>query len=202
MNKENISWEEAQGLIRQGWSEWHLLCYESTADLPERPGAYEVRFKNYSFPRLRGMTNTLYIGCTDKRGVRKRLRSLIKGRHIARKRIRKITDELQKELEFRYKVTFLAKQTEAELLREYEEKHLELPPCNHITQVTSSLHPKNSLKSPGSKPYRLVYCFALRARLRPGFFLSLTRESLVSNPFWRSTGLRLSSASTRERAIP
>ena len=131
MNKEDVGWEEAQDLIRKGWSESQLLYYENTADLPELPGVYEVRFKNYSFPRLRGMTNILYIGCTDKRGIRKRLKSLIKGRHIARKRIRKIADELQKELEFRYKVTFLAKQAEAELLREYQEKHLELPPCNH-----------------------------------------------------------------------
>jgi len=131
LNKEDIGWEEAQDLIRVGWSEWQLLCYENTTDLPELPGVYEVRFKNYSFPRLRGMTSTLYIDCTDKRGIRKRLRSLIKGRHVARKRIRKIADELQKEPEFRYKVTFLAKQTEAELLMEYQEKHLELPPCNH-----------------------------------------------------------------------
>lgn len=131
MNKEDISLEKAEDLMRQGWSEWYLLCYENTVDLPEIPGVYEVRFKNYSFPRLRGITNILYIGCTDKGGLKKRLRSLIKGRHIARKRVYKITEELQKELEFRYRVTFLARQAEAELLREYQEKHLELPPCNH-----------------------------------------------------------------------
>ncbi len=131
LNKQDISWEKAQDLIHKGWSAWQLLCYEKTADLPEFPGVYEVRFKNYSFPRLKGTTKTLYIGCTPERGLKKRLRSLINGRHIARKRIRKIADELQKELEFRYMVTFLPKQAEAELLREYEEKHLELPPCNH-----------------------------------------------------------------------
>ncbi len=53
-----------------------------------------------------------------------------------------------------------------------------------------------------AQPYRLVYCFALRARFKPAFFLSLPRESLVSNPFWRSAGLRLSSASTKARAMP
>lgn len=117
--------------IDKGWFEWKSLHEKNITILPDFPGVYEVRFKNYSFPRLRGMTSTLYIGCTDKRGLRKRLRSLIKGRHVARKRIHKIADELQKELEFRYRVTFLAKQTEVELLKEYEEKYLELPPCNH-----------------------------------------------------------------------
>ncbi len=130
MNKVDISWEEAQNWIHKGWSEWQLLCDKNIADIPEFPGVYEVRLKNYSFPRLRGMTSILYIGCTDKRGLRKRLKSLIKGIHVAKERIRKIADELQEELEFRFRVDFRARQLEAELLKEYQDAHLELPTCN------------------------------------------------------------------------
>ena len=131
MSKKLPTYEEFNEWDKKGWSAWLPLDEKSIKEIPEFPGAYEVRTKGYSFLRLRGTTSILYIGCTDQRGLKVRIKGLIKGRHIARKRIQKIIDELGKELEFRFKVDMQAKQVEKQLLQEYEARHLELPPCNH-----------------------------------------------------------------------
>lgn len=135
MNKKELSYEEGKkeflNWMDKGWSEWWPLEGKSCEDLPDFPGVYEVRLKNYLFARLRGTTSIVYIGCTDQRGLRKRIKALVKGRHIARKRVQRIVNELQKQVEFRVKAVTNPKQTEKDLLKEYEEQHLELPPCNH-----------------------------------------------------------------------
>jgi hypothetical protein len=125
------TYEEFKEWENKGWSTWLPLDEKSIKEVPEFPGTYEVRTKDYSFPRLRGVTSILYVGCTDQRGLKVRIEGLIKGRHIASKRIQKVVDELERELEFRFKVDMQAKQVEKQLLQEYEAKHLELPPCNH-----------------------------------------------------------------------
>ena len=114
----------------KGWSDWLILNRNNVENLPEFPGVYEIRIKNREFERLKGTTKTIYVGCTEKRGLKKRLRGLINGKHIAKERITAIAKELNVELELRFKVDFGARKIEAKLLRDFQDKHLELPPCN------------------------------------------------------------------------
>ena len=131
MSQSDITCEEAKEWLEKNWSEWLPLDNTTVKTLPPLPGVYEVRLKDYSFPRLRGQTSTIYIGCTEARTLAKRLNGLLKGTHVARRRIDKIKNELKRRLEFRFRVAFAGKKIEQELLREYESQHLELPPCNH-----------------------------------------------------------------------
>jgi excinuclease UvrABC nuclease subunit len=124
-------WKEAKDWMAKGWSGWFPLDEKNIRSIPKFPGVYEIRIKDYSFARLRGSSNTIYIGSVEKRDLRKRLNGLIKGRHVASRRIEKIKNELNTGLEFRYRVEFAARELEQELLHEYECEHLELPPCNH-----------------------------------------------------------------------
>jgi excinuclease UvrABC nuclease subunit len=129
VRQSDITFEKAEASA--GWSQWLPLSSDVIKNLPPLPGVYEVRLKGYSFPRLRGQTSTIYIGSAEKRELAKRLNGLVNGRHVARRRIERIKNELKTDLEFRFRVEFAARQIEQELLREYECEHLELPPCNH-----------------------------------------------------------------------
>ena len=134
MRQPDITFESAEGYVKAGWSQWLPLSSDAIKNLPLLPGVYEVRLKDYSFPRLRGQTSTIYIGCTEDRELTKRLRALINGRHQASPRIERVKNELRKEVEFRYRLAFdgtHAKELEAEALDIYNDRHLERPPCNH-----------------------------------------------------------------------
>lgn len=131
MNKDEPAYKEFENWYNKGWSECQPLDQKSIKELPEFPGVYEVRTKNYSFPRLRGMSSVLYIGCAEQREFKIRIKSHAKGRGRSGKRIQRIAVELKKELEFRFKVELSAKQAEKDALKNYEHNHLELPPCNH-----------------------------------------------------------------------
>ncbi len=131
MSKEQPTYKEFQARYNKGWSDWRPLDERSIEQLPEFPGVYEVCTKNYSFPRLRDTASILYIGSTYELGLKKRIKSLINGKHVARQRIKGIADVLEVELAFRFKVELQGQQVEKELIEAYAIKHLELPPCNH-----------------------------------------------------------------------
>ena len=134
MSQAAITLEEAEALVEREWSRWLPLDKANINALPALPGVYEVRLKDYSFPRLRGQTSTIYIGCTEDRELAKRLKALINGRHQASPRIERVKKELKKELEFRYRLAFNgthAKELETKALDAYNDQHLERPPCNH-----------------------------------------------------------------------
>ena len=103
------------------------------------PGVYEIRIKDYSFPRLQGKTSTIYIGCAEKRELKKRLAGLTRSSRSKstvrsrRTNIERVKYDLHKELEFRFRCETEsgAKKLEGELLSEYENRHFELPPYNH-----------------------------------------------------------------------
>lgn len=128
--KESLR-KEFNKWISKGWSDWLLLSNNNTVNLPEFPGVYKVRIKDREFPRLKGTTSIIYIGCTEKRGLKKRIKGLIGGRHVAKTRINRIKQTLQVELEFRFQVDLTAREKEAELLSNFQDNHLELPSCNH-----------------------------------------------------------------------
>lgn len=134
MGQSDTTFEDAEAYVRAGWSEWLPLSDDAIKNLPALPGVYEVRLKDYSFPRLRGQTSTIYIGCTEERELAKRLKALINGRHHASPCIERVKNELKKELEFRYRLALNgthAKELETKALDAYNDQHLERPPCNH-----------------------------------------------------------------------
>jgi hypothetical protein len=139
MSQPNFDFNQFVDWIQKGWSQWLPLDKASVKTIPPLPGVYEIRVKNYSFPRLQGQTSTIYIGCAEKRELVKRLNGLTRdipsksGVRTRRTCIEKVKSGLQKELEFRYRCETeeRAKEVEQELLMQYETQHLELPPCNH-----------------------------------------------------------------------
>ena len=117
-------------LVNQGWSEWWPLDASVVGKIPEFPGVYEIAVTE-DFARLKGATKTLYIGSSDKRGLRALITA--RGRHIAKERLDRVRDELAETLWIRTLVTGIddAQGEEKALLRQFEQEHLELPPCNH-----------------------------------------------------------------------
>ena len=124
-HQDYLNWERAS------WSKWLPLNELNLKTMPEYPGVYKIGLIDHKFPRLLGTTNIIYIGCTEKRGLKKRINGLLTGRHVAYKRIKTIKDILKKEMEFQFKVTMNAEYGEREAIEEYYLAHLELPPCNH-----------------------------------------------------------------------
>ena len=98
-HQDYLNWEKAS------WSKWLPLNELNLKTMPEYPGVYKIGLIDHKFPRLLGTTSIIYIGCTEKRG-------------------------LKKEIEFQFKVTTNAEYGEREELEEYYLAHLELPPCN------------------------------------------------------------------------
>jgi hypothetical protein len=125
---------EYETLVEKGWSEWRQIDKIASKGIPDFPGVYELGL-NKPFPRLKGSTRTLYIGCSNKLGLRGRLGALTrpKGRPIARKRLERVGDALSETLWLRFRVTWIgeAEAAEKERFVEFEREHLELPPCNH-----------------------------------------------------------------------
>jgi hypothetical protein len=56
MVQPNFTLEEFNSWIEKGWSRWLPLEKSSVKTIPPMPGVYEIRVKNYSFPRLQGQT--------------------------------------------------------------------------------------------------------------------------------------------------
>src|ERR1700686_2185929 len=77
--------------------------------------------------------------------------------------------------------------------------------CRHVDDVDGAPEHTSSHRRARDRRrhhYRLVYCGAFRARFRPYFFRSFSRESRVSRPAALSTGRSSGSAAIRARAIP
>lgn len=131
---DKYDYDEYRRLVEKGWSEWCRLKASVAKKIPEFPGIYEIGITK-PVPRLKGATRTLYIGCSEKRDLRARIQGLLRprGRHIARKRLQRVRDELSETLWIRTQVTGIgeAKDREKARIEEFEQDHLELPPCNH-----------------------------------------------------------------------
>ena len=128
---KKLDLEAANDWAKKGWSVWVPFDEATVRSLSALPGVYKIRTRDYSFARLRRQTSTVYIGSTERRDLAKRLNNLLKGTHVAGRRIQRIKQELDKDFEFRFRVDFAARQAERDLLRHYETDHLELLPCNH-----------------------------------------------------------------------
>lgn len=124
------------------WTKWKPLVITQLEEVPENPGVYEIK-ASYDIPRLAGKSSTLYVG-SSKHSIYGRLscfeyiRDKSKDyyqhklvRKLLRKLLRRNGISLNK-LQFRYKICAKGKaeEEEARLLRNYERKHIELPPFN------------------------------------------------------------------------
>jgi len=123
-------------LFQKGWSDWIKLDTLAPKDIPAAPGVYQLATTS-PFPRVKGATCILYVGSADDGayGLRGRLKALTpngKGRELLKSRYRPILHSLGESLWLRTKVTLPgdAEETERQLLDDYIDEHLELPPCN------------------------------------------------------------------------
>src|SRR4029077_8911110 len=83
--------------------------------------------------------------------------------------------------------------------------HERLHGCCHVDDVDRTpehASPHRRSRDGRRLHYRLVYCGAFRARFRPYFLRSFSRESRVSRPAALSTGRNSGSAAMSARAIP
>ncbi|MSQ06812.1 MAG: hypothetical protein EXR54_08460 [Dehalococcoidia bacterium] len=112
---------EYSALVEKGWSDWPQLDKSVAKKIPAFPGIYEIGTTK-AFPRLKGQTRILYIGASDKRGIRRRIQDLLRGTHVASKRLEKIRGELSETLWIRTLVTGIgeAEATEKAHLSEFE----------------------------------------------------------------------------------
>jgi len=121
------------------WSKWYQFNQQSiNTHVPDSPGCYEIR-TDYIFGRLKGYSQTVYIGSAEKLKQRlgNRLNDPDRNRTLEEQRL------IQKghTFEFRYakargeagenqdKVEI---QMENEALTEYVMEYCELPPCNRV----------------------------------------------------------------------
>ena len=129
--KGSSSWREVLCvylLYRSKMGTLFELTKENIAVVPKSSGIYKI-YASFSFPRLHGETNILYIG--KAKNLRRRLGTFIRGR--GRNALPRF-QRLQKNgfcLMFSYKPCDDPKLQEVLSLTKYERKHLELPPLNH-----------------------------------------------------------------------
>ena len=142
MDKDNMAesrvakYQRFEDAVKKGWGEWQKLDTLEPEDITEYCGVYEIATTR-PFNRLKGTTTTLYIGKSleAEDGLRARLGNFNKRpsfRRTLKKRIYPIRDELSECLWIRFRVIDPdeVNKTEKKLLEEFEQAHLELPPCN------------------------------------------------------------------------
>jgi len=131
---------DSASLTEYGFREWHKLSAIKTGStsLPHKPGTYVLRL-NRHFERLKGKSDILYIGCTEKGGtLNSRIGGFLRGTggdDRTAKRIRRNLVErgYLNHVEVSWVTTDSrekARTLEKHLLRQYEEDHEELPPWN------------------------------------------------------------------------
>ena len=126
---------DSASLAEYGFREWRKLSDLKTdmASIPDQPGTYVLRL-NSRLERLRGKSDILYIGCTEK-SIRKRIRRHLKG--MGKKTAWRIHQNLMDRgyldhVEASWVISSReeARELEKRLLKGYEKDHEELPPWN------------------------------------------------------------------------
>ncbi len=107
------------------WSKEFSLGKVDIKNAPETGGVFEVR-RNSCYCRYKGKTRVLNIG--QSRNLRKELTNRLDGRHTTARRLDKI--RVGYKVTFRYSETDNPKDLETELLKEFEDKHFDLPVLN------------------------------------------------------------------------
>jgi len=114
------------------WSAWYPLDREVVGRVvSDKPGVYEVRWKDGTIPRFRGSSEVLYIG--QAKGLRGRILQMLTlgAPHIANVPIDWAIKNSYS-LQFRWVQNDSPRQCEKELLREYQRQHIDTPPFNRV----------------------------------------------------------------------
>ena len=108
------------------------LTKEEVDKIPATSGVYTI-YTDRLFPRLNGETDIVYIGMAKlgkSSHLKKRLMSLVTGKgRNAYPRFSRL-QQVGFKLSFSYEQSDNPRQKELEELKQYEERHLELPPLN------------------------------------------------------------------------
>lgn len=115
-------------------SDWHTWPDPAIKKAPNLPGVYVFRLAGRPFGRLQGQSDVIYVGTTAKKGkstVRSRLKQH-SGQQDRRHWLQRVPSQISP-LEVAWIVCqerHEALLRESNLLREYMEDHIELPPGN------------------------------------------------------------------------
>jgi len=109
------------------WSKEHDLDRDGIRNAPSSAGVYEI-LQEPTYPRYKLDTRVIKIGMS-KQDLRKELDNHLQ-RHTTANRIKRIRKEAR--VTFRFLVTSAddASRIEKELLKEFEDKHWDVPVCN------------------------------------------------------------------------
>jgi excinuclease UvrABC nuclease subunit len=109
------------------WSVEHDLDHDGIRSAPSSPGVYEI-LQESTYPRYKLATRVIKIGMS-KQDLQKELDNHLQ-RHTTANRIKRIKKEAR--VTFRFAVTSAddASQIEKELLKEFEDRHWDVPVCN------------------------------------------------------------------------
>lgn len=121
----------------RAWKNWET--FDEEEKLNGLNGVYAFRLKS-DFDRLRGKSSVLYIGMCDQNrkkedrpsGLRWRLKNYKQNNSGASRRLKEIEKEFRgrSNVEYSYRICENPREIETELLDNYENQHLELPPLN------------------------------------------------------------------------
>lgn len=119
--------------MKSNWSKWKKLELGNVEKVRNVKGVYKIKISK-DINRFFGYSSILYIGQGK---LQDRLWCLAEPeknwQHTAREKILKLKKRCPKiKLSFSYSITKNSSKEEKRLLREYFEKHLELPPFNDI----------------------------------------------------------------------
>jgi hypothetical protein len=124
-------------LADEGFDTWYAFSLQTEQQVLEAlpddaTGVYVIRDKR-KFGRYRGESDIVYVGCAPKQDLKKRISLYFRGHEtqLTNKRIHdrlKLIDSL--EISCLPCAGAKAESIERELLRRYEDAHLELPPFN------------------------------------------------------------------------
>lgn len=111
------------------WSDENKFDRSTLNKVPEAPGVYQILQSN-PYPRYKGTSRILKIGAS-----KSSLRAEIENhfiRHTAANRLARIRNQKDMEVTYVFAITesHLAIENEKELLKEYENKHWDLPILN------------------------------------------------------------------------
>src|SRR5271165_6098435 len=130
------------------WQDWSRSVPENS---PTRPGVYAFKLGKF-FGRLKGQSDLLYIGCTEKRSLRRRLRDHLS--ESAEQRSVGYRLGLIRREHPDLKVAWLvcdtadrAKELEVRFLDRYDVEHFELPPLNRKLSGKTRLIAERALRT-------------------------------------------------------
>lgn len=154
-------------------SNWTAWSQAAAKRAPEKPGVYFLRLGN-SLERLKGSSDLLYIGTTEEGKGTVRARLISRFREVLTEgsvgyRLARFANEVPGAcIEFAWRVLAShedAMWDEAQLLKRYEDDHIELPPLNRQQSGNRPHQAQKALEALGLRPGQAEYVVKNRSKL-------------------------------------